>query len=168
MARIGNIDLATSRFGLFSRDRVAEPVLFVRDRPDGACCRGAVRPESFVACMAAIFDAPWFEVAVQCGGTGRPEAARQSETDWVVGCELIRHGNAARAASRRAVAAAPSVKRLALLTAACLPMSRVGPFRAHAVPGASLKERWGFTLDPTKRRCLLIPPRGEPLNHSFP
>jgi hypothetical protein len=62
----------------------------------------------------------------------------EAENNWVVGRELIRHGRVAegRQYLRRSVAAAPGVKRLALLTSISLPMLRIGPFRSYPITDA--------------------------------
>jgi hypothetical protein len=59
----------------------------------------------------------------------------EAENDWIVGRELLRHGQATegRHFLCRSVAAAPSLERLALLTAAWLPMTRIGPFRPYPI-----------------------------------
>ena len=93
----------------------------------------AVRPEAFVPCMNAIFNAPELKSNFGVATLARLRRRAEAENDWVVGRELIRHGKVAegRQFLRRSVFAAPGVKRLALLASVALPMPRVGPFRAY-------------------------------------
>jgi hypothetical protein len=66
-----------------------------------------------------------------------------AENHWIVGLELIRHDRQAegRAWLRRSVRANPTLKRAALLAAACLlpllPLALRGPFRPHRLPPRS-------------------------------
>jgi hypothetical protein len=127
-----------ARFGSFVAAPARGPVLFVRERQDGVCRGMAARPESYVPCMDAIFSAPALKSRFSPADLARLRRCAEAENDWVVGRELIRHRKAAegRHFLRRSVIAAPSLKRLALLAAASLPMIRVGPFRAYPVPDA--------------------------------
>jgi glycosyltransferase involved in cell wall biosynthesis len=122
-----------ARFGSFTAADVPAPLLFVRDRPGGACHGLAARPESFLPCMDAIFKAPALKSRFSGADLARLRRRAEAENDWIVGRELIRHGKAAdgRHFLRRSVVAAPSLRRLALLAAVSLPMVRIGPFRAY-------------------------------------
>ena len=124
-------------FGSFAATPERAPVLFVRERHDSAYRGLAVHPESFVPCMDAIFIAPALKSRFSAADLAGLRRLAEAENDWVVGRELIRHGKAmeGRHYLRRSVGAAPSLKRLALLTAAWLPMMRIGPFRSYPVPG---------------------------------
>jgi glycosyltransferase involved in cell wall biosynthesis len=123
-------------FGSFAATPGRGPLLFVRERQNGAYRGMAARPESFVPCMDAIFNAPALRSRFSAADLARLRRRAEAENDWIVGRELIRHGKATegRHYLRRSVAAAPSLKRLALLTAASLPMTRVGPFRSYPMP----------------------------------
>lgn len=125
-----------ARFGSFAATHSPAPLLFVRERQDGACRGMAARPESFVPCMNAIFNAPALKSRFSPEDLARLRHRAEAENDWIVGRELIRHGQAAegRHFLRRSVVAAPSLKRLALLAAAWLPLVRIGPFRSYPLP----------------------------------
>jgi glycosyltransferase involved in cell wall biosynthesis len=123
-------------FGSFAAAPGRTPLLFVRERHDSAYRGMAARPESFVPCMDAIFNAPALRSRFSAPDLASLRRAAEAENDWIVGRELIRHGKApeGRHFLRRSIRAAPGLKRLALLTAACLPMTRLGPFRSYPVP----------------------------------
>ncbi len=116
------------------------PLLFVRRRMSGTYLRRAIDPNSYDACMVAVFDNPAIRRRL---ATARHYALRQraeAENAWVVGRELIRHGRANEAMKwlRRSITLKPSMKRL-LLTAAVpvlpwLPETLHGPFRRYQVP----------------------------------
>ena len=124
-----------ARFGAFTAARTPEPVLFVRERPGGACRGMAARPESLVPCMDVIFNAQALKSRFSVADLARLRRRAEAENDWIVGRELIRHGQraAGRSFLRRSVVAAPSVKRVALLAAGSL-LPRVGPFRSYPAP----------------------------------
>lgn len=126
-----------ARLGPFAAVPTRAPLLFVRERHDSAFRGKAARPESFVPCTEAIFSAP--ALATRFGATGLARLRRrtEAENDWIVGRELIRHGKPAegRRFLRRSVAAAPCLRRLALLAAASLPIRGIGPFRGYPVSG---------------------------------
>ena len=115
----------------------AEPLLFVRQRAGSAYHRMARDPASFAPAMDAIFGNP---VLAERLGAARVRALRrrsEAEKSWILGRELIRHGEW-RAGLRRlraSVAAAPSPKRALLLAAAhalpVLPRPLHGPFAAY-------------------------------------
>lgn len=98
------------------------PVLFVRERAEGAYLRRASDPIAFVPCIKAIFENPALAARL-----GRREALRMhmramAETLWITGRELLREGRpkSGLSAMRRSVAVKPSFKRLGLLAAAHL------------------------------------------------
>ena len=126
--------------GPFVAVRGADPVLFVRQNPDGAYQRLACDPSAFVPCMAAIFGNP---ALLACTGPRRLVAIRRrtdAENHWIIGRELIRHGRPAegRAWLHRSVRANPTLRRIALLIAATLlpllPHAVLGPFRPYCLP----------------------------------
>lgn len=125
--------------GVFAAAPAQQPLLFVRERPGSAYRGMAMRPKSFTPCMDAIFTAAELRSRFSAADLQRLRRRAAAENDWIVGRELIRHGKAAegRRFLRRSVAAAPSLKRLALLTAAALPMTAIGPFRFYPAPGSA-------------------------------
>ena len=125
-----------ARLGPFVAARSRAPLLFVRERRDGACFALAARPEAFTPCMDAIFRAHGLEAHVGLAALARLRRRAEAENDWIVGRELIRHGRRAegRCFLRRSVRAAPGLKRLALLAAGSLPLPRMGPFRPYPAP----------------------------------
>jgi glycosyltransferase involved in cell wall biosynthesis len=125
------------------------PLLLVRSRADGAYRRLAADPSAFAPCMAAIFGNPDLEARF---GPTRLAALRrlaEAENAWIIGRELVRQGRAGegRRWLTRAVAAAPSLRRMALLAAAralpLLPQAWRGPFRAYADVDAVTEGRGG-------------------------
>jgi hypothetical protein len=124
-----------ARLGTFAAANTRSPLLFVRERHDSAYRGMAVRPEAFVPCMNAIFDAPELKSKFSAATLARLRRRAEAENNWVLGRELIRHGRVAdgRQFLRRSVVAAPGIKRLALLTSVSLPMLRIGPFRSYPV-----------------------------------
>jgi len=123
--------------GPFAAAANRAPLLFVRERLGGAYLGMAAQPESFVPCMDAIFGASSVRARFCPGDLAHLRRRTEAENDWIVGRELIRHGRAPEGLPflRRSVHAAPSIRRLALLAAACVPMTRIGPFRAYAAAG---------------------------------
>jgi glycosyltransferase involved in cell wall biosynthesis len=122
-----------ARLGWFVAADSRGPLLFVRERHDGACRGMAVRPESFVPCMEAIFNAPALKTSFGPENLARLRRRAEAENDWIIGRELIRHGRPAEGQMflRRSVRVAPSVRRLVLLAASALPLVRIGPFRPY-------------------------------------
>lgn len=123
-------------FGAFAAVPSRAPLLFVREREDSACRGMAFRPDAFVPCMDAIFNAPGTKLRFSETALATLRRRAEAENAWVVGRELIRHGRAGegRRFLRRSVMAAPSLKRLLLLAAVSVPISRIGPFRPYAAP----------------------------------
>jgi hypothetical protein len=112
-------------------------VLFVRQHAGGAYRRLASDPAAFVPCMDAIFASP--ALLGRFGSARLADIRRRGEAEnhWIVGRELIRHGDSGegRARLRRSVRSAPHPRRLALLAVAhvlaLLPERFRGPFRAY-------------------------------------
>jgi glycosyltransferase involved in cell wall biosynthesis len=125
------IRLAT--LGSFAATRSRAPLLFVRERHGGAYLDMATRPESFVPCMDSIFRSSVLSAHFGAVTLGRIRGRAEAENDWIIGRELIRHGRRTegRHFLRRSVRAAPSLRRLLLLAAGSLPITRVGPFRPY-------------------------------------
>ena len=125
-----------ARLGSFAASASCAPLLFVRERQDSAYHHMAARPESFVPCMDAIYSSAGARSRFSVVDLTRLRRAADAENDWIIGRELIRHGKAAegRRFLRLSVTLAPSLKRLALLAAASLPIMRFGPFRSYPVP----------------------------------
>jgi glycosyltransferase involved in cell wall biosynthesis len=122
--------------GDFARVAGRAPLLFVRERAGSAYRRMARDPAAFAPAMAAIWGNP--ALAARLGARLPALRARaEAENDWVVGKELIRHGDrvAGLARLRRSAFAAPGPKRLALLAAAhllsVLPARLHGPYRRY-------------------------------------
>ena len=112
------------------------PLLFVRERAGSAYRRMAREPVAFAPAMAAIWGNR--ELAARLGPRLRLLRARaEAENGWVVGRELIRHGDTAQGCTllRRAFLAAPGPRRAALLAAAHLlpwmPPRLHGPFARY-------------------------------------
>jgi hypothetical protein len=111
-------------------------LLFVRERAGSAYRRMARDPGAFAPAMATIWGNR--DLAARLGPRLRLLRARaEAENGWVVGRELIRHGDLARGRSllRRAFLAAPGPRRAALLAAAHLlpwmPPRLHGPFTRY-------------------------------------
>jgi glycosyltransferase involved in cell wall biosynthesis len=122
-----------AQLGPFAGVRPGAPLLFVRERHDSAYHNMAAQPEAFVPCMNAIFNAPELKSRMGAANLARLRRRAEAENNWVIGRELIRHGKIGegRHFLRRAVVAAPSIRRLALFTLVSLPMLRIGPFRSY-------------------------------------
>jgi GT2 family glycosyltransferase len=114
------------------------PVLFVRRHAGGAYHRLAADPAAFAPCMDAIFGNP-----VLCArfGAARLVAIRcrtEAENDWIIGRELIRHGQRRQGVARlrRSLLMQPGIKRATLFAAAhalgLLPAGLHGPFRSYS------------------------------------
>ena len=96
------------------------PVLFVRERANGAYRRQAIDPIVFTPCVKAIFENPMLAARLGQRGLLRMHMRALAETMWVTGCELLRLGRpqSGLSAMRDSVAKKPSLKRLGLLAAA--------------------------------------------------
>lgn len=126
--------------GPFAQAEGGDPLLFVRERAGSAYRRLARDPAAFAPAMAAIWGNPVLAARLGPDRLARLRRQAVAENDWVVGKELIRHGD--RAAGlvrlRASLRAAPGAKRAALLAAAhllpWLPPRAHGPFARY--PGA--------------------------------
>lgn len=120
--------------GPFAAVAGTSPVLYVRQHDAGAYRRLASDPASFMPCMDAIFGNP--ALLARFGPSRLAALRRRSEAEnaWIIGRELIRHGNAreGRVWLRRSVCAAPTLKRAALVAASLFP---IGPFVRYAEAG---------------------------------
>lgn len=124
--------------GHFATLEGQEPVLYVRERRNSAYRTMARDPAAFAPAMDAIFGNPALSARL---GPDRVAALRrrtEAENAWIAGRERLRHGDRSGGLPllRRAVAAAPSPKRAALLAAAhllpLLPPRIHGPFARYA------------------------------------
>lgn len=117
----------------------AAPVLYVRQRAGSAYHRMARDPASFAPAMAAIFGNPDLVERLGPARCARLRRRAEAENGWILGRELIRHGDRAAGLRRlrASFAAAPSPKRALLLAAAhalpLLPYRLRGPFEPYAV-----------------------------------
>lgn len=125
-----------ARLGPFAAARSRGPLLYARERPDGAYLGMAANPASFAPCMDAIYNSPALAARLGAAELSRLRRRAEAENDWIVGRELIRRGRLAegRRFLRRSVGAAPSLRRLALLAAGSFPGTRMGPFRPLPAP----------------------------------
>ena len=115
----------------------SEPLLFVRERQGSAYRRMAHDPAAFAPAMAAIYGNAALMDRLGARRLERMRRRAEAENAWIVGRELIRHGERASGLERlrASVAAAPSPKRAMLLAAAhampLLPRPLHGPFAAY-------------------------------------
>ncbi len=116
--------------GEFAAVPSGPPVLFVRERTDGAYLSHAADPKSYAPAIEAMHRNP--AMANRLGRSRLADLRRlaEAETAWCVGRELIRHGRRRDGAGwlARSIRGAPTVRRLALFS---LSWSRFGPFRAY-------------------------------------
>lgn len=120
--------------GPFAACPAPAPLLFVRERAEGAYLGMAAHMESFRPCLDAIFNGPDLVARLGAPALARWRRRAEAEAAWIVGRELVRHGRPDEgwpflAGSFRA---APGLKRLALLAAARMPLIKAGPFRRYA------------------------------------
>lgn len=96
------------------------PVLFVRERQEGAYLRQVLDPESLRRCTAVIFGNPTIIQRYGRDRARRLESRAQAETMWVLGRALLCQGRCRQGlqAMRGSVARKPSLKRLGLLAVA--------------------------------------------------
>ena len=117
------------------------PLLFVRQRGSGAYLRMATKPDSFAGCLDAAFGNSALAERLGADRVAHLRAQADAEMAWIVGRELVRHGNAAsgRGWLRRSLRARPRAKRLALAALAHLggavPQGLRGPFRPYRSDG---------------------------------
>jgi glycosyltransferase involved in cell wall biosynthesis len=123
--------------GPFAACRAPEPLLFVRERADGAYLSMAARRASFTPCLDAIFGGALVRSRIPAAALALLRARADAESDWIAGRELLRHGRVREGWPYllRSVHAAPGARRLALLAMAGLPFTRRGPFRRYRAPG---------------------------------
>lgn len=123
--------------GPFAAVEGREPLLHVRERAGSAYRRMAHDAAAFRPAMAAIWDNPALAARLGPRRLARLRRRAEAENDWIVGKEMIRHGDQAGGLARlqAAVRVAPSPKRLALLAAAhllpLLPARLHGPFQRY-------------------------------------
>ncbi len=123
--------------GAFAVVPGAAPLLFVRQRSSGAYLRMATDPEAFGPCVRAIFGNPALAGRLSPARLARLLADTESENSWIVGRELVRHGQRAAGAARlrRSFRRRPRLKRALLLVVAHLmpvwPERFAGPFRRY-------------------------------------
>lgn len=114
-----------------------EPLLYVRQRRGSAYHRMARDPEAFIPVMDAIYGNPLLAERLPPARLAALRRRAEAENAWIVGRELIRHGEreAGLRRLRASVAAAPSPKRALLLAAAhalpVLPRPLRGPFTPY-------------------------------------
>ena len=96
------------------------PLLFVREREDGAYLTMAPDSRSFLACTQAIFDNPVVTWRFGRLGARQLQARALAENLWVIGRALVRYGRygSGLSALRCSVLAKPSLKRVGLVAAA--------------------------------------------------
>jgi hypothetical protein len=96
------------------------PLLYVRERADGAYRRQVIDPVAFAPCVKAIFENPMLAARLGQRQAVRMHVRAMAETLWIIGRELLRLGRpqSALSAMRSSVRRKPSLKRLGLLAAA--------------------------------------------------
>ena len=119
--------------GPFAAVQGMAPLLFVRRPPTGAFRRMAHDPSAHGACLDAIFANPALAAALG----GRLDAARrraEAGNWWIVGRELLRTGQLreGRAALRRSLATAPSLRRALLALVGHVAPGLSDQFRPYA------------------------------------
>ena len=117
--------------------RRSSPLLYVRERPGSAYHTMAQDPAAFRACLEAIHRNPEFHARYPPAElAARWRRAAEAENDWVIGRELIRHGETLEGMTSllRSIRAAPSVKRCGMLG---LAWWGLGPFRRYAASAST-------------------------------
>jgi glycosyltransferase involved in cell wall biosynthesis len=115
----------------------AAPILYLRQRAGSAYHRMARDPAAFAPAMLAIWGNPALEARLGRSRFLAIQRRAEAENAWIVGRELIRHGQRAQGLERlrASVAQAPTPKRALLLAAAhampVLPRALHGPFVAY-------------------------------------
>jgi glycosyltransferase involved in cell wall biosynthesis len=115
----------------------AAPILYLRQRAGSAYHRMARDPAAFAPAMLAIWGNPALEARLGRSRFLQIQRRAEAENAWIVGRELIRHGQRAQGLERlrASVAQAPTPKRALLLAAAhampVLPRALHGPFVAY-------------------------------------
>lgn len=122
--------------GPFATIGPGQPVLFIRQHSVGAYQRLAVNPASFSPCMHAIFSNPALLSRFSQTQLLTIRGLAEAENHWIIGRELIRHGQNGKCWLRRSVLAHPTAKRLALLALGyalpLLPYPWRGPFQPYS------------------------------------
>lgn len=95
------------------------PLLIVRERADGAYWQSVTDPAAIGPCLDAIFANPLVQARFSVDRLRRLRHLAEAENAWVVGRALLRQGHrsAGRSWLRKSVAAAPGLRRIALLVA---------------------------------------------------
>jgi hypothetical protein len=116
-----------------------DPVLFVRERAEGAYRRQVVDPLALLPCVKAIFANPMLTARLGQRQAVRMHIRAMAETLWITGRELLRLGRpqSGLSAMRTSVRRKPSLKRLGLLAAAHVwpllrPLMRDAPIEPSA------------------------------------
>ena len=123
--------------GPFAAVEGSEPLLYVRERTGSAYRRMAHDPAAFAPAMAAIYGNPALADRLGPARLDRTRRLAEAENAWIIGREMIRHGDRAAGLERlrASVAGAPSAKRAVLLAAAhampLLPRPLRGPFAPY-------------------------------------
>nr|WP_294517681.1 glycosyltransferase family A protein [uncultured Rhodopila sp.] len=107
-----------------------KPVLFVRERPGSAYHRMAAEPACFEAAADAVYRNPDLRRRFGADRLAALRRRTEAETAWVIGRELIRHGDRRQGWQwlGRSLRAAPTLRRFAL---AALSGTGLGPFRPY-------------------------------------
>ena len=122
--------------GPFTTVRAAPPVLFVRERADSAYRAMAHNPVRVRPCLDAVYRNPRIRARFPPSHLAALRRRAEAENDWVIGRELIRHGQPAEGKPWliRSLRTAPSVKRLCLLALSGI---NAGPFRRYAASAST-------------------------------
>ena len=115
--------------GSFAATHESSPVLFVTQRPGGAYHRLATDPCAFDRCISAIFANRALAMRLDARTLTRVRRHCEAERDWIIGRELVRHGQCRAGLSRlwHALFTCPDARRAAML--ACLPALWLLPAR---------------------------------------
>jgi glycosyltransferase involved in cell wall biosynthesis len=111
------------------------PVLFAREHQDSAYRRMATQPGRAQSVLDAIYGNPAHLTRLGSTTLHRLHAKAQAEQAWIIGRELIRHGQSSigRTWLRQSLGQSPSLRRTALFL---LSATGLGPFRPYKFPGA--------------------------------
>lgn len=128
--------------GRFAALPNARPVLFARERRDGACHPRAADPAAYRPPMQAIFGNPALQARFDPPALQRLRSRAEAEASWTAGRALLRQGRITTAWPwlLRSIVRLPRLRRIALLTAVSA--------------SAALPARWMVsyaTVDPDQR-----------------